>query len=440
MFQTLALSPPAVGLVRLRASLLSTLLVGALALAGVPMAAAEQAPAGAEQAPPPVEERPPITSTQPAEPKPSPPPKPKAPAPPAAKRPSCLLPDAEYQALMAVKNRALAACENTYLWNRVQQCRKADREWEAELARKFGPGSLGERRAKGRADPPPAPPAPSAFASSSPKPVPGPPPAESASAAPPPEQKPAPKEDGSVGPQCPPAVAPLGKGKSTPRDNYLDRVAMHLLLPGLYKQSGVVTPALPPGRIAWVIAHAMAESMGSAQTNILNVQYNSEAEAARHGVRCKKGEPRLEYLSPTDKGYRVDGWAPSSEGKFLTQVFICDPVYPDTVAAVNDYLARLKDKWPRGLTALTSPSATLKDFAEGLRGYGTGESYKKPPPDQKNPRKKPLQEELPDRLRELAGYLGRRLEALRLAAPCDGGLKTEIAALEAARAAALAGK
>src|SRR6185295_13249765 len=108
MFQTLALSPPAVGLVRLRASLLSTLLVGALALAGVPMAAAEQAPAGAEQAPPPVEERPPITSTQPAEPKPSPPPKPKAPAPPAAKRPSCLLPDAEYQALMAVKNRALA--------------------------------------------------------------------------------------------------------------------------------------------------------------------------------------------------------------------------------------------------------------------------------------------------------------------------------------------
>jgi hypothetical protein len=384
---------------------------------------------GAQDTPPPVEERPPITSTSSGTPEQPPPakPKPKPPAPPAAKKPSCLLPDAEYQALMAVKTRALAACENTYTPLAYLKCVEAEKEWDAEFSRMCGPGSLGERRANGQADPPPAPTPASSPTSSASSPEPGSaPPAGDTSATPPLDPEAAPKEESSVGNQCPPADAPLTKGKSTPRDTYLDRVAMQMLLPGLYKQNGSITPALPPAQVTWVIAQAMEETMRSSKPNILNIQFHNQAEAAKHGTSCTM-VPRYEYLSPIDQDIRVEGWAPSSKGKYLERRWVCEPTYPDTVAAVTDYLVVLKDKWPQALAALTTPSATLQEFARGLQGYGGAEPYRNPPV---------LEKKLRERLKELDDYLGRRLEALRLAAPCKGGLEAEIAVIEAAQAAA----
>lgn len=202
---------------------------------------------------------------------------------------------------------------------------------------------------------------------------------------------------GSGGGACPEATQGLAASKTVVSpDLFLDRVGMPLYLPKAFKQSAFPSE-ITPEKLAWIVAHSMIEKGTSRPTvfgeanNIFSIQLDAsvldtlnKSSGGRFsqliGGGLKKGET-CEYKGDSQKALPNNsickGWRPFESGKWIVSTQAMIAKYNDYVAALEGYLIFLKHYRPAAYAALVNPSSTLRDYANGLKGYGNGRGYGK---------------------------------------------------------------
>jgi hypothetical protein len=231
---------------------------------------------------------------------------------------------------------------------------------------------------------------------------------------------------GSSSKPCPEALAPIAATGAILSAPYLTRVGMPLYLPQAYGQIGGIQPALPAGKLGWVVAQALEETSLSAHNNVLNIQPNAAEIAELKGLGLVLSVTTFkspEYLADKDEGVRSPGMEPQNPitGKWLHRVTNTRPLFRDYVAAVSGYLWFMERRYPKVYKVLMDPASTLDDFALSLAGYGTSPRYSDT---------KKLKGRLKEHLKAQAAYLAQRIKIME-ASPCGAETGSEVGTLRA---------
>jgi hypothetical protein len=217
------------------------------------------------------------------------------------------------------------------------------------------------------------------------------------------------------------------------RWGFFDKVAMPILFPDQYNQPALSQPLSVDAKI-WLVLQAKMESANApgADWNIFNNQYDvAESVPGSHVAT------RLEYVCANKPATPVKlpaGWEAfdPKKGKWLCPVSVRVPTAAGPVAALNNDLTFLKQKFPGAYQALTASPPDFDGWLNTLGGYGTSPKYRN---------KATLRKESAELAKDLDRYLAQRQQTIADASQCKGQQavsNAQLATLAAARSVASA--